>query len=341
MINKIVIAILIVSLFSCKFEKKPKVQTFSEIVVPIEKDTYSETRKKTVNWINHHKLDLAYIRKKKLGEKKFLAEFLGLHWKLYKSTHDKAIKKALKLRVEPYYNSIQESAYHNMESLDDKLFKKNSMSYLRVMWLFKEMDFDISHYQKEFNKVKKRMSTHLKTRGNWQKEVFKEYYEYFKFEMPQILKNTKTNNGIIDTQLPFERYNKSKAYNFTHFVFAGFEYGNKTTQTRFDQKDILYIKNILPKFTKYYRETKPNIDLLGEFVTCMVYMGFTQTEEFKKSYQYILDNQNENGTWGHYERYRKKIGSDVVFRVYQHTTLVNLEAILEYNEGDFLGSLKK
>ena len=202
------------------------------------------------------------------------------------------------------------------------------------------MDFDITHYLKEFNKIKGRMGAHLKSRGKWQKEVFKFYYTYFGFKMPKILKDTKLNNGVIDAELAFDKYTKNKAYNFTHFVFAGFDYGNKTTQNRFSKKNIAYIKKILPEFTMYYREVKPNIDLLGEFVTCMVFMGFTDSDEFKKSYQYILDNQNTNGTWGNYEKRRKKIGSDVEFKAYQHTTLVVLEALIEYHEGNFLGSLK-
>jgi hypothetical protein len=70
-------------------------------------------------------------------------------------------------------------------------------------------------------------------------------------------------------------------------------------------------------------------------------MGYTDTDEFKKSYQYILDHQNLNGSWGKYEKHRKKIGNDIDFRGYLHTSLVVLESLLEYHEGNFAGSISK
>jgi DNA relaxase NicK len=110
-----------------------------------------------------------------------------------------------------------------MAIVDDKLFKKNSMSYLRVMWLLKQLDFDISHYQKEVKRIMGRMNAHLAQRGAWQKEVFKEYYKDFGYQLPPVLKTNLIDNGVIKKQLAFNKYKKNDAYSFTHFVFAGFE----------------------------------------------------------------------------------------------------------------------
>jgi hypothetical protein len=327
---------------SCKPEVKKQQFDTTKETKKVESDTaYLVAKTKAHNWISNLKFDLDYIQKKKLGDKKFLAEYLGFYWKLFKSEKDKLAKEQILKQVQPYYNFTLKDEYHNMQDIDDKLFKKNSMSYLRVMWLLDELGFDISKYRQEVDRIKPRLDLHLKIRGNWQKEVFKEYYSFFDMKMPKTLQMTKINNGVIAKQLAFEKYDRNKAYNFTHFVFAAFEYGNKTTQSRFNTSDIAYIKEILPKFTYHYRMVKPNIDLLGEFVTCMVFMGFTDTVEFQKSYNYLLLHQNDNGSWGSYEKARAKIGNDIDFRAYLHTTLVVLEALIEYNEGDFTGSVSK
>lgn len=329
--------LFIIIFISCKAEKKSSIDTL-QIADEHTYSSYPIAKEKAYNWVNNLNFDLDYISNKKLGSKKFLAEYLGFYWKIYKNTGDEDLKQKIKTKLLPYYQYTTKKKYHNMHIIDDKSFKKNSMSYLRVMWLLQELDFDISFYNKNVKQILGRMNTHLSSRGNWQKEVFKEYYTIFSYKLPKILQTTKINNGVIDRELAFEKYKKNNAYSFAHFVFAAFEYGHKTTQNRFSEKNILYINKTLPKFTKYYREVKPNIDLLGEFVTCMVFMGNTESEEFSKSYQYLLDNQNKDGSWGSYEKHRKKIGNDIDFRAYLHTTLVVFEALTEYEKGQFAGS---
>ncbi len=341
----LLLSFLLVLVMGCKSNNKANkdVTVVAEKVKPDQTrilTDYEKAKRKAFIWTNNLNLDLDYVAKKNLGDKKHLAELLGMYWKIYQSSDAKTKTEVIQ-HIQPYYTYTKSPKYHNMLAVSDKLFKKNSMSYLRVMWLLKELDFDISDYQTEVKKVMNRMNTHLKSRGKWQLEVFKEYYHFFDFEMPDILKRTKFDNGLIDRKMSFDQYKKTDAYSFTHFVFAGFEYGNKTTQNRFDMGDLAYIKEMLPKFTKYYRDVKPNIDLLGEFFTCMVYFGFDKTDEFSTTYNYLLKHQNTNGSWGYYEKARKKIGDDIDFRAYLHTTLVVYEGLMAYNEGKFKGSKKE
>ncbi len=336
----ILFLILLLLAISCQPKHAEKTKTTSHFDKRTNLNNYLKTKQKAIKWINELQLDLPAIQSKKLGEKKFLAEYIGFYWKRYKNETDTLIKKEIRTQLTPYYQYTLSRAYHNMQNLDDKLFKKNSMSYLRVMWLFRELGFDITSYRQEVLKIKPLLDAQLGVRGNWQKEVFKDYYHIFNLKMPSSLINTHFNNGIITQELPLEKYNLHKVYNFTHFIFAGFEYGNKTEASRFNKTELHYIEQILPQLAKRYRTDKPNIDILGELVTCMIFLGYTDTPEFKKSYRYLLEHQNPDGSWGAYEKARKKIGNDIDFRAYLHTTLVVFEALEEYNTGAFLGSKK-
>lgn len=297
----------------------------------VGKNTYSALIKRTQNYANNLKFDLAYIRNKGLADKKYLAEFLGLYWKLNKAFKNNNERVLIKKRLQPYYEETLKSRFHNMATVNDKLFKKNSMSYMRIMWLLQELGFDISFYENELAKVQKRMDDHMKIRGEWQKAVFDKYYDFFKIDKPRILTNAKKLKGAIGAKKPLNFYNRSQSYVLTHFIFAAYDYGNKTTQNRFNKKDITYLKEILPQIIAKF-ELKRNDDLVGELLTCQVLIGDTKTPEFKQSYKRLIRRQNIDGSFGGYEKYRKKIGDDAEFRAYLHTTLVCLETFVEFEE---------
>jgi hypothetical protein len=62
-----------------------------------------------------------------------------------------------------------------------------------------------------------------------------------------------------------------------------------------------------------------------------VLIGNTDNSNFKQSFNRLLSRQNQDGSFGNYEKYRKKIGNDVEFRAYLHTTLVTIEPFIEYD----------
>ena len=71
---------------------------------------------------------------------------------------------------------------------------------------------------------------------------------------------------------------------------------------------------------------------MAELLTCLIFIDDTKTKSFKTSYKRLLSRQNNDGSFGSYERTRKKIGSDVEFRQYMHTTLVALETLVEFED---------
>ena len=294
----------------------------------VGRNTVKEAVNRTKNFAYNLNFDLDYIRNKGLPDKKYLAEYLGLFSKLKKHYHNEQTNQEIKAKLQPIYAKINQPDFHNMAQVSDKLFKKNSMSYMRIMWLLDQLGYDISDYKKEFFKVKKRMDNHMKLRGEWQRAVFDKYYDYFKLQKPVELQYAKKLKGPIAYQKPVDYYNRNNAYILTHFIFAAYDYGNSVTQNRFDKDDLNYLADVLPKIIAKF-EAKNNDDLVGELLTCQVLTGQNKTAEFKNSYNRLLSRQNKDGSFGSYERYRKKVGNDVDFRSYLHTTLVDIEMFIE------------
>ncbi len=342
--KKIVLVISALLLFTnciSDSKKKPVKQNKTAVIVKEKKqykkqkvgvnNTYDALLKRTTNFANNLDFDLTYIREKGFKDKKYLAEFLGLYWKLHKALKTKEARAKLRKRLMPFYQETLEPNYHNMNEVDDRLFKANSMSYMRIMWLLQELNFDISLHKKELVKVQKRMDDHMKIRGPWQRAVFDKYYDFFNIKKPAALNNAKKIKGPITAKQPITYYKRTQAYNITHFVFAAYDYGKKQTQNRFSRADINYLKEILPQIiTKF--ELKRNDDLVGELLTCQILIGDTETSAFKKSYKRLMSRQNLDGSFGAYEKHRKKIGNDVEFRTYLHTTLVCFETFVEFEE---------
>jgi len=329
---------------SCKKETKAaqkKEQVSEEVNQTSENQPYQKPKAKVgtsntpeqvfenaMTYANQLNFDLDYIRNKGLADKKYFAEFLGLYLKLHKTYTDESTREEIRKRIQPFYEETQHADFHNMGAVDDRLFKKNSMSYMRIMWLFKELGFDISYFKEEFYKVKDRMDKHMRIRGQWQRVVFDKYYDFFELEKPDILERSKNLKGPITTQQPVTFYNRMQSYILTHFVFAAYDYGNSITQDKFTQEDLDYLFEILPPLVEKF-EKEEDDDLVAELLTCMVFIKQTG-DFFQRSYNRLLYRQNNDGSFGNYEKYRPKIGSDVEFRAYLHTTLVALEMFVEY-----------
>jgi hypothetical protein len=336
MIKKNSLLLILIFSISCitgqkKEVKKIKTENKSKINVSkqkTEQNTVKEAVKRAKKYTDNLNFDLDYIRNKGLPDKKYLAEYLGLYLKLKKFYNNKDINQQIQEKLKPFYNKINQPEFHNMAVVNDKLFKKNSMSYMRIMWLLDQLGYDITDYKKQFFKIKKRMDNHMRLRGEWQRAVFDKYYDYFKLQKPTELQYAKKLKGPIDYQKQIDFYNKTNAYILTHFIFTAYDYGNSLTQNRFDKDDLDYLKTILPQIISKF-EAINNDDLVGELLTCQVLLGQNNTSQFNNSFNRLLHRQNKDGSFGSYERYRKKVGSDVEFRSYLHTTLVDIEMFIE------------
>ncbi len=77
-----------------------------------------------------------------------------------------------------------------------------------------------------------------------------------------------------------------------------------------------------------------NVDLTAELIMVLTYLKFNNSKIFDDTLDFLMDSQNDNGSFGDYEyerEYCKKEGllTDVDYLLYLHTTEVTLIAINE------------
>lgn len=290
---------------------------------------------KAEEWMDQLEINLTQIAKRGYGDKKRLAEALGVYWKLYRYAPQEQ-KQNIRNQAMPLFKYTQKSQYVNyLIKADAKNFKKNSMSYFRIMWLLREMNFNIDHLEVGLQKLMKKMNAHLKLRGAWQKAMFVKYYDEFELKKPYVLTSAKHFKGVVSKRYSAQRYQKlDDAYRLTHQIFVAYNYGAQKKQTRFNDEDIAYMQGVLPEVTDFYI-AKSNWDIVAELITSMLYLGMSDTEQFNNAYQQLLNAQNKNGSWGAYENLRKKYGKYTDAKYYLHTTGVVLETIIETERGEW------
>ncbi len=310
-------------------KNKPKKELIQQRKRPKDKvgkgNNLTKTKKRTAEWFLALDFNIEKIKNKNSPLQKHFSEYLGLGLKLFNQAKRGAERQQIKNKLQKIYDYTLLKYFHNLDSLDAKNFKKNSMSYLRILYLLEELGFDVTYYKTELKKVKSKIDYHLKLRGDWQKCAFENYYNYFKLKKPTIISNTQNYKGILNNKLNANQYTLSQAYELTHFVFIAFEYGAKKTQSKFGMEDLNYLYAVLPKLAKTY-QLKNNRDILAELVTCMKMLNVNDLA-LDNAVTYLLKNQNNDGTWGNYERARKKYGDLVEVKLYLHTALVAYEAL--------------
>ena len=81
-----------------------------------------------------------------------------------------------------------------------------------------------------------------------------------------------------------------------------------------------------------YTINDKNVDLLAELVMIMTYLSLNDLTEFNQALEYLVDSQNDNGSFGNYEDVRElfkkdEINIDVDIYLYLHTTEVSIRAL--------------
>ena len=274
------------------------------------------------------------LRKHGVKGQKKLAEILQAYLNLDQYASDAAAHERIQQHVVQLARHTQRPEYHHdMLVSSDTEFLQNSMSYLRVLWLLKHLKQDTTAYRQRLLTVKPRLDEHLKWRGLWQQAMFAEYYTRFGLEKPPGL--SLSIEGVVIQRLPLTQYNRDKAYHLTHEVFVAFDYGLRRVQSHFTAEDLAYIRMVLPVLAQATIQQNDQ-DLLAETLQCMTYLGWQREPVYCQGINYLLDNQNPNGTWGHYETLRTADEPYFDQRLYLHTTMVAMQALSEAYEGDWL-----
>ncbi len=113
-------------------------------------------------------------------------------------------------------------------------------------------------------------------------------------------------------------------YDITHEVFALSSFGDKNPKQYLLSPEIEFLKDVIIKGVSIYSEKK-QVDILGELIICAKLLEYKDFEGYKEGIQFILDAQNEDGSFGVIER-MAYLGRP---NVHRHGVLVALWALLE------------
>lgn len=289
---------------------------------------YRLARKQARSWLDALVVDPVELNQRGMKGQKKLAEIMDIYLFLWRTSGPQE-RARIERRVHQLALHTERSDYHNMQVCTDRVFKQNSMSYMRVMWLMREFGLDTTHYERELMETRPRMDAHLSSRGAWQQAMFARYYERFGMEKPRALRRASNPRGLLKRRTALEDYDRKRSYQLTHEVFVAFDYGYAKDQSRFDKGDIDYLRVTLPALLSGALE-RHDADLASELTSAMVSLGWGADATVQQAITYLLSSQNKNGSWGRYEAARPRYGDFVEQNFYLHTTGAALRALVAY-----------
>jgi hypothetical protein len=238
------------------------------------------SRRAALEWLHGLDVDATALMQHRIKGKKKLAEALG-GYALFRRHADAAERQQIDDRVRALMALPGNGGrlFHDLgnSTTDDTAFKQNSMSYLRVLWLLRQLGHEPPDYLAEVRAIKPRLDAHLQHRGPWQRAMFHEYYGRFGLQWPSSLP-TESNGGIgpeVRGQLDVGKYDRNQAYALTHEIFVAFDYGDSPTQSRLSAVDLCYLARSLGPLVHRFLVAEDDIDIGAELLLSMSYLGLT------------------------------------------------------------------
>jgi hypothetical protein len=298
-------------------------KTKSEFELKVEK-----VNEKAVDWLETLDIDPIKLRYEVgiKGKKKFV-EMLDSYLVLYQTSNDEVERSEYQEKVREISNITNNPDYHDMNVINDTQFRQDSTSYLRAWYIMTQFNLNTTYYEQEIEKALPRIDDHLSSRGINQKMVFVFYYQQLGYPINYKIEEL-FNFSVIRERNDINDLDELDLYFITHEVFVLYDENMMLLLT---DEDLDYLNNIIPYFVNETISDN-NIDLLSELVMIMTYLGLHELNNYKVALEYILANQNENGSFGNYEyarEYYSELGISVDVQLYLHTTEVTLRALNE------------
>ena len=129
--------------------------------------------------------------------------------------------------------------------------------------------------------------------------------------------STKKNPHTLD-------WRRIQVYTLTHEVFVAFEYGlgeDIDLHAVYTPEDVAYLTEVLPALAKTWID-KSDPDAVAELVECMQYLQLQTASLYREAVDFLLDDANSDGSWGHYGTSER-----AKMRLYLHTVGVVLQSL--------------
>jgi hypothetical protein len=162
-------------------------------------------------------------------------------------------------------------------------------------------------------------------RGPHQRRVFHWYYQHFGLKEPFPLGGA-LQAGIIARRLPPAKMGTNEIYDLTHEVYAIYEYGDRLEIDPFAPASKAYLRSTIEELIRRTMgESDP--DLTAELVECLHFLRMQDSPKCAEAIRFLLDSQNQDGSWGAYLRQEQQIGRYVEHGFRLHTTMVAIGAL--------------
>lgn len=288
-------------------------------------DRYVAALDRARSWLAPLEVDPAALRSRGIKGKKKLTELVDV-WARLHAVAAPAERPAILAHIDRIAAVTRTDRYHDMLEIDERTFKQDATSYLRLAYLLDGLGLDITRYRAEIVRALPRLDAHMRTRGVSQQLAFHIYYAHFGLPEPFPLA-VASERGIIEAQRSAESLSETETYLLTHEVFAPFDYGEALDRAPFDDRDLRYLRAALPALVRrWMQEDDP--DLVAELVSCLRYVRAIDLPEYTDGLAFLLDAQQPDGRWGLYPESELRLGRlATTYQLELHTTLVAVDAL--------------
>jgi hypothetical protein len=337
-LNHTLVLILTISFLSsstgCK-ERKDKQQINQQI------QRIENARKNSLRFLESiaDQMDPVRLRQENgMKGKTFFVTYLNSYLLLSNAASDSE-KIVYKNKISGLLNPLNTPEYHNLGVSPIKEFKQDIISYLNACRLLTKFGFDTDNYKKEIEKIHDRIMdpAHLAARGVDNTMALTYMLEINGFDGPytncEIYQRPacvmKSHPDISNIDLT-DQMQTLKAYDITHEIFYLTNFGANPVECA-SPEDLEYAKNMVAVLlAKAMQQDNP--DIAAELCVCLDYLGIRDHELYDVCIDYLLDGQNEDGSWGDYdwaEEYVRENRPDYIVEVglYLHTVRVVLWAL--------------
>jgi hypothetical protein len=284
-------------------------------------------------WLDQLEVDPVALIGRGVKGKKKLGEALSAYLVLLRHTVDPTQRKLISDRVRELAQHTARPEYHNMLECDIREFNQNSMSYLRVAWVLEHLEWDTTHYRTQLEAIRPRLEGSLAHRLPTARDQFKRYYEYFGWTLPAVLQNPNAEPSLVAKRTPLTQYRRASAYALAHEVSVAHRFGMSRASNAFDREDRAYLRRVLPALIiRFSSSRQANPDLVAELLSSMAYLDLRNVPAYQSGIQFLVRSQNPDGSWGAYEAQRSSLAGDTDTKLYLHTTMVALRALLQSND---------
>ncbi len=100
-------------------------------------------------------------------------------------------------------------------------------------------------------------------------------------------------DGMLGTEPPETSMSQIAVYILTHEIYGFSDYGLRSMELT--PKEKAYADRVLPFWTAFFAEQKPNADLCAELLNSLQVAGLTHTSEYARGMRFLLGSQEPEG----------------------------------------------